>query len=296
MSENKGVEAALQTASYHIDSIGGADDMTTPASKRTTPPAFQFYPSDFLASANVDEMSMTERGAYITLLSRAWLDNGLPTDLAQLARYARMKPAQFDRMWSGPLGRCFEERGGRLVSPRQERERKKQAEFRRRQSDNGKLGGRPHRNPEEPKPLTEETHSKARAKRREETNRDETSLGSSVLEEKEEPLDVEFRKFQTIYPAARRKGGRLVEESFINAVQKAGGVARLIAALANHVGSDQWSNPRLIPGMDVWLAEERWRQELPAAGAVTSSANNPKTAGNIPVLQRFIDRGRPAHD
>ena len=112
-----------------------------------------------------------------------------------------------------------------------------------------------------------------------------------------EPLDVALQRFQRAYPASRRKGGRLIEEAFMSAVHKAGSVAPLMAALSNHVASEQWSNPKLIPGMDTWLTEERWRQMLPPAGAVAASMANTKTAGNVPAFKRFIERhGRAVNE
>ena len=68
-------------------------------SKSTRSPAFQFYPKDFLSSRKVDLMSMTERGVYITLMCRYWLDGGLPADAKQLSAIVRMKPKQFERGW-----------------------------------------------------------------------------------------------------------------------------------------------------------------------------------------------------
>lgn len=84
------------------------------------------------------------------------------------------------------------------------------------------------------------------------------------LEADGEPLDVAFRAFQEAYPAARRKGGYLVEQWFMAAVVNAGSSVALMAALENHKRSEQWADAKLIPGMDTWLNEERWRQELPA--------------------------------
>lgn len=107
--------------------------MTTPTSKRT--PAFQFYPSDFLGSSKVQRMSLTERGAYITLLSCCWLDGGLPTDTKTLAAILRVKAIQFDRMWSGALHECFVEKNGKLQNARLDAERKKQVAFSKQQSD-----------------------------------------------------------------------------------------------------------------------------------------------------------------
>lgn len=112
--------------------------------KSTKSPAFQFYPRDFLSSGSVDDMSMTERGIYITLLARCWMDDGLPTDMAALAKMARMKPSQFERIWSNsPLHKCFYVRSGFFRHERLDTEKQKQVDFHRRQSDNGKMGGRP---------------------------------------------------------------------------------------------------------------------------------------------------------
>jgi uncharacterized protein YdaU (DUF1376 family) len=107
-----------------------------PTSKSTKAPAFQFYPRDFLSSSKVDRMSMTERGAYITLLSRCWLDHGLPTEVNVLARMCRMPTKTFAKMWaSAEIRSCFYEKGGRLHNDRLDVERAKQADFKRRQTD-----------------------------------------------------------------------------------------------------------------------------------------------------------------
>lgn len=60
------------------------DPNTWPSEKSTIkmeqPPAFQFYPKDWLTDPEVVTMSMSERGVYITLLCYAWLNDGLPND------------------------------------------------------------------------------------------------------------------------------------------------------------------------------------------------------------------------
>jgi uncharacterized protein YdaU (DUF1376 family) len=107
-------------------------------SKSTTgekSPAFQFYPKDFISSTKVQRMSLTEIGAYTLLLSHCWLDSGLPSDIAQLARIVKVKDRQFARMWKGALSECFYEKQGKLQNDRLDKERKKQAEYRRRQTD-----------------------------------------------------------------------------------------------------------------------------------------------------------------
>lgn len=115
------------------------EEVEVAPSKSSKSPAFQLYPAEFLGSHNVIKMPMTERGAYITLLCRCWLNSGLPTDMTVLADYCDMKPDRFERMWKhGRIGRCFYEKNGKFQNERLDDERKKQAEYRRRQSDRAK--------------------------------------------------------------------------------------------------------------------------------------------------------------
>lgn len=111
-----------------------ADEYTTGKS-----PAFQFYPKDFLNDRNVVLMSMQERGVYITLLCHAW-EKPLPTRLDLLAKLCGVPLGVFKKLWPA-LGACFRQQGSDLVHPRLEREREKQAEYRRKQADKGRRSG-----------------------------------------------------------------------------------------------------------------------------------------------------------
>lgn len=107
-------------------------------------PAFQFYPKDFLTDEKVVLMSNTEVGIYIRLLCFCWLEGTLPLETESLARMARMQLKQFAKLWEHSVVKtCFRMEGGRLHHGRLDEEREKQEQFRRRQSDLGKLGGRP---------------------------------------------------------------------------------------------------------------------------------------------------------
>jgi uncharacterized protein YdaU (DUF1376 family) len=121
--------------------VKGSDDMADSDSTTGRAPAFQFYPKDFLSDRNVVLMSMQERGVYITLICYAW-EGPLPVQVERLARLCGIPLSAFRKLWP-MVGSCFREQDGSLVHPRLEREREKQAEFKRRQSDNGKKGGRP---------------------------------------------------------------------------------------------------------------------------------------------------------
>lgn len=122
-------------------------------------PAFQFYPKDFLSDSNVQAMSHTERGIYITLLSHCWLDGSLPGDMKQLARMAQLPAVRFERLWHGPLSRCFQANGdGRLHHKRLDAEREKQTAYRRRQADAAALRWD---KPATPEPMPEPSHRNA---------------------------------------------------------------------------------------------------------------------------------------
>lgn len=260
------------------------------AAKSTKSPAFQFYAGDFLSSSRVQRMSLLEVGAYIILLSHNWLSGSIPAEPGELAKLLKLPLARFRKLWAGPLSECFVKRGAQLTNPRLEAERRKQIAFRQRQSENGRKGGRrlgsglSHNEPTDNPPL----NPRDPISHVEDEERRPKSSSSSKRN------DAAFAEFRDAYPRPRRKGGPIVEQAFLCALELAGGFPALMAALANHLASEQWANPRMIPGMDTWFEEERWRQELPAAGAVAASASNPKTAGNVAALQRFIDRGRSA--
>lgn len=88
-----------------------------------TDPAFLLYAADWLSSTRVRAMSREQRGAYIDLLCFAWLDGSIPGDAGALQTLLGASRAEFRRIWPAMEG-CWEQRDdGRLVNPRQERER-----------------------------------------------------------------------------------------------------------------------------------------------------------------------------
>lgn len=102
-------------------------------------PAFQFYPKEFLTDGNVAGMSLQERGAYITLLCLCWQEGSLPANLDRLANMVGTPKRSFLHFWPA-VERCFKTQGDRLIHPRLELEREKQASHRQRQSEKGKAG------------------------------------------------------------------------------------------------------------------------------------------------------------
>lgn len=86
------------------------------------PPAFQFYPGDFLEGSA--EMTLEETGLYIRLLCRQWITGSVPSDAARAATLAQTTVDTFERLWP-VVGQKFESgTDGRLRNARLEAERR----------------------------------------------------------------------------------------------------------------------------------------------------------------------------
>ena len=250
-------------------------------------PAFQFYARDFIASPKVDRMAMTERGAYITLLARCWLDNGLPTDLKELAYFCRMKPSQFERMWkAGKIGQCFHERAGKLHNERLDIERKKQTENRKRQSDNAAAGWNRRRNATALPDIVAHHDSgitRAHAPAAE-SNSNQQSQGSSSSKKKgvEFRADIALRRLQDAYPESRVTSGFRTEDAFWQQVSQYSNGEQaafelMLENLSNHIRSHEWRIKGMIPGLEKWLRDGLWLRRLhdsaPVADQLSKSTN-----------------------
>jgi len=87
-------------------------------------PYYPFYVDDFDEDPNVLAMNLSEVGLYILALNESWKRGSIPSDPAALAIMIRRKPAEVKRAWP-KVEPCWIKCAypGRLVNPRQERER-----------------------------------------------------------------------------------------------------------------------------------------------------------------------------
>ncbi len=108
-------------------------------------PAFQFYPKDFMAGTAT--MSLQEVGAYMRLLCYAWDTGSVPNDPPERARICGCSKAQERELWK-KVGKKFLLQDDAYFNERLEEERKKQSDYRRRQSDKGKASAATRRQPE----------------------------------------------------------------------------------------------------------------------------------------------------
>lgn len=89
-------------------------------------PYYPLYVDDFDEDPNVLAMNLAEVGLYQLALNESWKRGSIPAEPKALAVLIRRKPAEVCRAWP-KVQPCWIENGipGRLVNPRQERERDK---------------------------------------------------------------------------------------------------------------------------------------------------------------------------
>ena len=107
------------------------------------PPAFQWYPKDADTDENVRGMDDAEYGFYHRCLNHAWINDGLPGDLPELARIMGRPIQRVERYWVR-VGRCFQIVDGRFRNSKQEAQRTEAKAFqeKRREAANARWGNK----------------------------------------------------------------------------------------------------------------------------------------------------------
>jgi uncharacterized protein YdaU (DUF1376 family) len=238
-------------------------------------PAFQFYPNDFLSDANVIVMSLQERGAYITLMCVCWQQGTLPASVEHLARLCGCPLVAFRRIWPA-VSPCFRTmaNGERLMHPRLEKERKKQRAFHRRQSDNGRQGGRPRKPTEsqnKPVGFSGETQPQSQT---------EPKKSSSVFSLPSSSSD--FRQKQPLPPNARSKRPIYQSDRFVVFDWQFDDLSKMLGPHFEAFGLDEFfdalsqqsrASGLVIPKAEAWpwlqaqILTEAQRRGLPMASA-----------------------------
>jgi len=96
-------------------------------------PAFQHYPKDILSDINYQMMSWAERGMYRHLIDLCWMEMSIPADPQLICRILQISlDKDFEQSTWPLLQGCFkqsEQDSSRLVHPRLEFERLRQADW-----------------------------------------------------------------------------------------------------------------------------------------------------------------------
>ncbi len=256
-------------------------------------PAFQFYPKDFLTDPCVIAMSLEERGLYITLLCRAWMDDGLPGSLEEISEISGEDPRKIRRIFPR-VAHCFEERDGRYYQPRLERERAKQQQFRVQRTAASHLGVEARRRNqavtsssssaicslrEEQIPAREAREVVSPEERKSAYQRAEAvhqSIrqrfahvlpGAQATRRQTRTLTAELRAtFEEFYAPYPRKTARgAAEKAWAHLAPDRGLVDQIIAAVVAHKTWDAWTKDdgKFIPYPATFLNQARWKDEEP---------------------------------
>ena len=106
------------------------------------PPAFQFYPRDWLSSSAVRRMTYTERGIFLELLLFSWCDGGIPDDDVEIAKLLHITVGAWRKCAPRIRPRFIPQGDGLLVNVRLEQVRAEQEAHARERSEAGKAGAK----------------------------------------------------------------------------------------------------------------------------------------------------------
>lgn len=171
-------------------------------------------------------MDMTERGIYITLLAYQWAHNSIPKK-----RVGFIIGQSWESL-TNEVKNKFSDNGETLVNTRLEEERQKRAAFKKKQSENGKRGGRPSKNK---KPNKSQTQSQKKPLEDESENESENRKGKR-RGESELVYPFDDAKFLEMWQTWKRYKREEHKFKYASLVSEQGALSKL-ANMAN--GSSQ---------------------------------------------------------
>jgi uncharacterized protein YdaU (DUF1376 family) len=217
-------------------------------------PSFQFYPQDFLADINVQDMTMKELGIYIKLLCHCWIEDGLPVGSRVVQRWFKQ---------GSTVARCFYEKEGFYRNERLDIERQKQVDWREKSrlggihsADNKKVikGGSRVVQPRANSSTSSSTSSSIK-------NHKNDSKRDGRIQSEFDPL---FDEFWDGYP--KKVGKEVAREKFM-ILARGGKITELIKATNGYM--DYLKSQRVHKNFDqepmnpaTFLMKERWRDYI----------------------------------
>lgn len=269
-------------------------------------PAFPLYSADFLVG--VSELTMEERGQYITLLcfqhQRGHLTERQMSSLGNVSEYVLK---HFER-----------DENGLFYNVRLEYEIQKRRQYREQLKINGRLGGRPPLKPKENQMVFEEkpngfdlvnqkgNQNESSRVENENINEnkdidiDNKKIGSGEEEKKEKEerksqTDIyieRFERFWKVYPKKVGKGDARKIWARLRPSEEL--TLRMINAVEVAKKSVQWTKDggQYIPNPSTWLNQARWEDELTPMKEEPSSAQEPKSETDRWFEEVYME-GRP---
>lgn len=287
MGNTSDVSAPDVPASTEVKSVD-----TLPAGKSSKSPAFRFYANDFFQGTFM--MSLQEVGAYIRLLCYEWDNGSIPDDPAERARIMGCSKGQEAVLWNR-VEKKFTLAADGYINDRLEEERRKQFEYRRRQSDRGIAGatGRWKRKHSQ----SDGTSNGASIPQA--MLADGLSFSSSSSSSKEQEqipktpratrLDERFDVWWSAYPKKTGKAAALKQWTRIRPSDAV--FAQMLESLKWQRNQPQWTRDegKYVPNPATYLHQGRWEDE-PFFAA-------PDTDPDAELMARLeaIERGEAKH-
>lgn len=265
---------------------------------REKAPAFQFYAKEFMTDANQAGMSLHEAGAYIRLMCIEWNEHGkgIADNAVKCARMVGATDTQMKKMWP-TLRRCFVEHrseAGMLTHPRLEKEREKQENYRRRQSDKGLASAalRLAKQPTGGQPEGNHGSTAVQPNHQPNVNSPISDLRSPIsnLPSKRSRTNTvtygdDFLRFWEHYP---KRVGK--DDAWRAWTRRRPDIETVLHALEAQHAFMLRDGGAFIPNPATWLNQGRWQDEPPTTQAIT----NKRIAGLIKGGEAFLKMG--THD
>lgn len=153
--------------------------------KKNNCPAFQFYAQDFLTG--VVFLTNEEIGIYIKILAKQWTDGAIPKK-----RLGFLIGKTWNELGE-ELKNKFVDQGETIINRRLEDEREKRAAFKKKQSENGKKGGRPKK----PKPKLNPNNNQSISQKK--PLEDEDEIEDEIEPKNEIKLPFDSKKFRSLW-------------------------------------------------------------------------------------------------
>jgi uncharacterized protein YdaU (DUF1376 family) len=228
-------------------------------------PMMPFYTDAYMG--DTQHLTTLEHGAYFLLLISMWRKGGwLPNDEKLLARYCKMRPAQFKKVW--PILEPFfvvEETKlchGKITDVLQSvRERSKKA------ADSARAKHR--KNKETTPAVAPKTQSERRANAGKTQSESDANAVLTIIQEPEPPLIPPFEEFWKAYPKRKPDNPKTpAEKKFATKVKNGAKPGEIITGAKNYAAAMRAAGnvgTEYVAMATTWLNAERWReyQEAP---------------------------------
>lgn len=180
----------------------------------SNPPAFQFYPKQWLGDDMVALMDLCAQGAHLRLMCFAWQQSPpctLPNDLGILSKWCGLSADAFAPVWA-QVRLAWNFRNDRWLSTGLHREYKKQKEYSKRQSTNAENGWRKRRNQDDATAMPRHSHGNDVHQASGNALQFASSSSSSSAEEKDKNPIAPFGAAPSSTRIRKPKGEKAVEK------------------------------------------------------------------------------------